>query len=210
MKKGAFICFTGMDGTGKTTLAKSLEESIKNSGISCKYIWGGWRGFESFLFSPIAKIIRNNRESKGGACMRGASIQNNLLFTYAAWLDYFLRIFPNLLISLYKYDLIILDRYIYDVAIGFSINTDREGKELLRRFFYIFPKPDITFLIDVPEEVAYTRKDDITSVEYLHEKRKMYKKIEGEFEMVILDGSKSLDDLKNSIQKEVFVKVKNE
>jgi len=28
------------------------------------------------------------------------------------------------------------------------------------------------------------------------------------YKMVILDGSKSLEDLKNSIQKEVFVKVK--
>lgn len=135
--------------------------------------------------------------------MRGASIQNNLLFTYAAWLDYFLRIFPNLLISLYKYDLIILDRYIYDVAIGFSINTDREGKGLLRRFFYIFPKPDITFLIDVPEEVAYARKEDIPSVEYLHEKRKMYKKIGQEFEMVILDGTNTIEKLNEKVEKEV-------
>lgn len=203
MKEALIVCFTGMDGTGKTTLAKSLEKSIKNSGISCKYIWCGWKGFESFLFSPIAKIIRNNRESKGGARMRGASIQNNLLFTYAAWLDYFLRIFPNLLVSLYKYDLIILDRYIYDVAIGFSINTDREGKELLRRFFYIFPKPDITFLIDVPEEVAYTRKDDIPSIEYIAKQRAMYLKLLEEYNIHVLDGTKSKEELLSVVKMEV-------
>jgi len=203
MKEALIVCFTGMDGTGKTTLAKSLKESMKNTGISCKYIWGGWRGFESFLFSPITKIIRNNRESKGGARMRGASIQNNLLFTYAAWLDYFLRIFPNLLVSLYKYDLIILDRYIYDVAIGFSINTQKEGEKLLRRFFNIFPKPDITFLIDVPEEVAYTRKDDIPSVEYLYQQKRIYSKLLKKEDAKVLDGLKDTEELLDIVFKDV-------
>jgi len=202
--RAILICFTGIDGTGKTTLAKSLEESLEDSGISSKYLWGGWRGFESFLFSQVAKFMRENREARWGAGMRSINIQNNFIFTYAAWIDYFLRVFPNLLKSLYKYDLVILDRYVYDVAIGFSINTKNDCEKLLRRFFYIFPKPDTTFLIDVPEEVAYTRKDDIPSVEYLHEKRKIYKKIGDEFEMIGLDGTKSLRELNEKIKKEVI------
>lgn len=135
--------------------------------------------------------------------MGSTNMQNNLLFNYAAWFDYFLRVFPNLLLSLYRYNLVILDRYIYDVVVGFSINTNKDGEGLLRRFFYIFPKPDIAFLIDVPEEVAYARKEDIPSVEYLHEKRKMYKKIEQEFEMVILDGTSTIEKLNEKVEKEV-------
>ena len=201
--KGIFICFTGTDGTGKTTLAKSLEESIKNSGSSCKYIWGGWRGFESFLFKPIVNIIRKKRNSEEKSVTMPRPMQNNFLFSYAAWFDYFLRVFPNLLISLYKYDLIILDRYVYDVAIGFSINTKKDGEKLLRRFFYIFPEPDITFLIDVPEEIAYSRKDDIPSVEYLYQQKRIYSKLLRKDDAKVLDGLKNKEELLDIVFKDV-------
>lgn len=203
MKKGLLICFTGTDGTGKTTLAKSLEKSIKNSGISCKYIWGGWRGFESFLFKPIANIIRKKRSSEEKSITMPMPIQNNFLFSYAAWFDYFLRVFPNLLISLCRYDLVILDRYVYDVAIGSSINTKKDSEKLLRRFFNIFPKPDITFLIDIPEEIAYTRKDDIPSVEYLYQQKRIYLKLLKKDDAKILDGIKNKEELLDIVFKDV-------
>ena len=89
-------------------------------------------------------------------------------------------------------------------------NSKDKVISMLNNLLRYSPEPDITFLIDVPEKIAYQRKDDTPSIEYLKERRKMYLDMGKAYKMVIFDGSKSLEDLKNLIQKEVFGKVKNE
>jgi thymidylate kinase len=205
MKKGIFICFTGIDGSGKTTLTKSLEESLNDSGLSCKYSWCGWRRFETPLFKPIATLVKKFSKNKRRMDDKPASppMHNSLLF-YAAWLDYVLRVFPSLLISLYKYDVVIVDRYIYDIVVGFSVNTGSNKKRKMNRIlksFSLFPKPNIVFFIDVPPELAYARKDDIPSVDYLSQQKTIYLELLKKYKnkTVILDGTKSKKELVNTI-----------
>lgn len=203
MKRGILICFTGIDGSGKTTLARHLEKHLKDLRKTCKYIWSGWRGFESFLFKPIASIIRRKTNS-GNKPISTYSLENNFLFDYIAWLDYSLRIFPTLSLAIRMYDLVILDRYVYDVAVNFSLNSKKNSKKLLKNFFRIFPEPDVTFLIDVPEEIAYKRKDDIPSFEYLSIQRKYYLKLlKDNTNVRVLDGNRSKEELMNIVIKEV-------
>ena len=201
MKRGIFVCFTGVDGSGKTTLARHLEKHLKDSKKSCKYIWCGWKGFESFLFKPIASIIRRN---SGNKPISTYSLENNFLFDYIAWLDYSLRVFPRLFLAIHMYNLVILDRYVYDVVVNFSLNSKKDSKKLLKNFFRIFPEPDVTFLIDVPEEIAYKRKDDIPSFEYLSIQRKYYLKLPKHHTNVrVLDGNRSKEELMYIVIKEV-------
>jgi len=203
MKRGIFVCFTGVDGSGKTTLARHLEKHLKDSGKSCKYIWGGWRGFQSFLFKPIVSIIRRKRNS-GNKPISTYSLEDNFLFDYIVWLDYSLRVFPSLFLAIRMYDLVVLDRYVYDVAVNFSLNSKKDSKKLLKNFFRIFPEPDVTFLIDVPEEIAYKRKDDIPSFEYLSIQRKYYLKLLKDHTNVkVLDGNRSKEELMYIVIKEV-------
>ena len=77
-------------------------------------------------------------------------------------------------------------------------------RRLLKKCFRIAPKPDIAFLIDLPEEIAYQRKNDTPSIGYLKERREIYLNIGNEYEMMILDGTKSLEELKIEIEKVVF------
>jgi dTMP kinase len=174
------ICFTGIDGSGKTTLSKELVELLNEKGKR--------RAIEnhSFLSSVYQRI---------------------LLF------DYVLQIFFKVKLPLmFSRRNIVCDRYMYDTVIT-DISIDMKYSKnrisnLLNRLLHFFPKPDIAFLIDVPEEIAYQRKDDTLAIEYLKERRDIYLDIGKEYDMIILDGSKSLEELKNSIQKEVFEMVK--
>jgi dTMP kinase len=68
----------------------------------------------------------------------------------------------------------------------------------------LLPKPDLVFLVNLPEEVAYQRKDDIPSVDYLKKKRAVYLRMEKKYKMTIIDGSKELADLKNVILPEAM------
>ena len=59
MKKSYIFCFIGMDGSGKTTLIKTIENRLKAHDLHYYYIWAGWRGFESYFFKPF--VIKYKR-----------------------------------------------------------------------------------------------------------------------------------------------------
>ena len=61
------------------------------------------------------------------------------------------------------------------------------------------PEPNLVFLADVPEEIAYQRKDDVPSIEYLKERRQRYLRIQKEYDMVRLDGCKSIAELEGTV-----------
>jgi dTMP kinase len=75
---------------------------------------------------------------------------------------------------------------------------------MLKNLLHLFPKPDLIFLVDVPEEIAYQRKDDVPSMDYLKVRRNSYLDIGEGYDMRLLDGCKDLTELKERVQKEVF------
>ena len=122
-------------------------------------------------------------------------------------LDYTLQIFLKIKVPLIFGKNIICDRYIYDTIVDFKVDLhyhDTKIRNILSNLFYLMPKPDVIFLIDVPEEIAFQRKDDTASIQYLRERRNIYLNIGREYGMVILDGTKRLNDLDDMIQKEVL------
>ena len=215
--KSFLICFTGIDGSGKTTLAKYLVETMTQNGIKCKYVYGR---LEPFILKPF--IILGGKIFLRGADMfedyaqyssvkNRAIKQHSFLFSFYRRIllfDYLLQILFRVRIPFMLGKTIVCDRYVYDTIItDLSVDTNYSKSEitdLIKRFFYITPKPDLAFLIDLPEEVAFQRKDDTPSMEYLRERRNIYLNIGREYGMIILDGSKELDELEGLIRKEVF------
>ena len=215
MKRGIFVCFTGIDGSGKTTLSKSLVEEMKRNGIECRYVYNR---FNPFLLKPFMMVAR-------AIFLRGKDMfedytedsdakkrlfKNRLLsMIYQSFLlfDYSFQIFLKVKIPLMLGRNIICDRYIYDTVctdLAVDLNySEKKTMDILRKCLYLFPKPDMTFLIDVPEEIAYKRKDDVPSVDYLKERRKIYLDVGKEEGMVILDGSIPLNNLKSILEDRV-------
>lgn len=216
MRRGNLICFIGIDGAGKTTHAKALAEIMKKNGVECKYVWCR---FEPFLIAPfitVARVLFLRKKDMFKNYGEYSIAKKNLLkngflsklYQYLILSDYFLQVFLKVKIPLRFGKNIICDRYIHDtiitdlaVYLGYS---DEKIKKVLGRCLYFFPKPDLSFLIDVPEEIAFQRKDDTPSIEYLRERRNIYLNIGKEYEMVILDGSKKLEELQCEIERKVF------
>lgn len=215
--KSSLICFTGIDGSGKTTLAKYLVETMTQNGIKCKYVYGR---LEPFILKPFimlgGKMFLRGADmfedyAKYSVVKNRAIKQHSFLFSFYRRIllfDYLLQILFRVRIPFMRGKIIICDRYVYDTIItDLSVDTNYSKSEitdLIKRFFYITPKPDLAFLIDLPEEVAFQRKDDTPSMEYLRERRNIYLNIGREYGMIILDGSKELDELEGLIRKEVF------
>jgi thymidylate kinase len=187
----------GIDGSGKTTVALSLRESLNNAGISCKYLWCGWRGFESWLFKPFAaqtKYAMTRRGNEEGIASAHAEIP---FFDFLTWFDYFIRVCPALIAGLLKNTIVIADRYVYDVI----LELHSEGSKSHRFVVWLlklFPEPTIVFYIKVPPELAFSRKDDIPSLEFLYERDEEKQALLKELsvgQVVTLDGTRSIQEL---------------
>lgn len=218
--KKVLICFTGMDGTGKTTLSKELVELLNKKGIKCKYVYAK---LDSFVLKPFIlfgewmflqgkdafKNYSEYSDIKRKAIKRHFFLSS--FYLRILLFDYSLQLFFKVKLPLIFGKSIVCDRYIYDTAItNLSVDMNYSKDEtisLINNLLRFFPEPNITFLIDVPEEIAYQRKNDTPSIIYLKERRKMYLDVGKEYGMVILDGSKNLDELKNMVQKRAFEEV---
>ena len=219
--KGLLICFTGMDGTGKTTLSKELVELLNRKGVKCKYVYGrlNIRMLKPFVligdwiflrgknaFKDYSQYSNTKRRAIKKHSFLARVYQQILLF------DYILQVFFKVKLPLMRGKNIICDRYLYDtvitdLSVDMNYSKDRVTN-LLNKLLHLFPEPGITFLIDVPEQIAYQRKNDTPSIDYLRERRGVYLDVGKKYGMIILDGSKSLEELKGLIQKRVFEGVK--
>jgi dTMP kinase len=208
--KSLFICFIGIDGSGKTTLAKRLTSILESRGIQVKYVWGAHDLIILRPFIAVFNLLLGHRKvnlknyGKYHKSVKSLLQSGFLASTYKSsiLLEYFLEIFFKIRMPLRLGKNIVSDRYVYDTIVNLAVNLGYSPEDfllMLRKFMPIFPKPDLTFLVDVPEEIAYQRKKDIPSLDYLKYRRKLYSVIENEYELPRLDGTASLGEQKHLI-----------
>jgi dTMP kinase len=206
-KRGIFVCFIGIDGSGKTTLAKLLVAALQKEGVESRYVYNGITPFISRPFTLLAQalFLRDKdfyRDYRDYSQKKRRLLQTPILsqgYQYLILLDHFLQSMLKIRLPLLRGRNIICDRYIYDTWIthlAVDMNYSREKLTLmLKRSLSLLPQPDLVFLVDVPEEIACQRKQDIPSLDYLRERRRVYLEVAQEQEMSILDGCQSLDEL---------------
>jgi len=215
MKQGILICFSGIDGSGKTTLIKELIKDLKAKGIQVEYRWGK---FESSLLRLLIliknKLLLHESDLKENY-ERSLKLKNNLfssnpismLYEYFVLVNYTFQVIFKIVIPLKMGKNIVCDRYVYDTIVDLALDLrypDGKIKHRLNQLFRLLPKPDVLFFIDVPEEVAFRRKNDIPSIEFLRNKKEVYSKILKITKMdknivSVINGTNSVHNLKKEV-----------
>ena len=75
----------------------------------------------------------------------------------------------------------------------------RAATWLLGLYGWLLPRPDVIFMSDVPAEVALDRKDDIPSLEYAQELRRMYLFAARQEGAIVLDGTRPPKELVHDV-----------
>lgn len=202
------ICLTGADGSGKTTLARSVSDYLQARGHKVRYVHGILiKQFLLDIVKPIAQRIfmRGTDERANYAHYSGvkaaASRRHPILSAMYGgiwYLDYWIEALRRVTLPVFRGELVVADRYIYDLLLNISLATARPVDKLswlLNIFFLCNPKPDIVFLVDTPEEVALARKSDIHSIDYLRERRSEYLRMADRFGFQVLDGQAAPEQL---------------
>ncbi|MFA4640543.1 adenylyl-sulfate kinase [Pyrococcus kukulkanii] len=216
--KPVLITFSGIDGSGKTTLAKRVSSTLSQRGYRVKLMYGRHL---PLILKPIINIGKRIFMKNVDFFEKYVTYRQKKLdilsthsflgevYKYLLIFDYFIQMgFKVFSIAWSRPDFVIFDRYYYDtvildLALDFGYSPSRII-EIIGIFTKIFGTPDYAFLVDVPEEVAYKRKDDVPSIYYLKERRKLYKLTAKRIGWTTLDGEENLETLTTSVIRTVL------
>lgn len=209
----ALIYICGIDGAGKTTQINMIKKHLDLAGLKHKYVWLRWASFISYPFLAICRILgytrwkvnpRNRAKYVEHYFYKNKAISSiwKILFT----LDLAFKSFFKVKIPLKRGCVILSDRYVIDAIVDLMIET-RDFmiyKNLIGKLlFSLIPNQSIKMLIDLDEQNAFFRKNDIPNIKYLEKRRNLYLHLANYLKMPIINGRSSQKD----VNAEIFRKV---
>lgn len=206
MTEASLICLSGIDGSGKTAQLERLQQTLSDPDRSVKYIWCGLKPHVS---RPCFRLGEYLFYSDDDCEAEEYSTKTTLLDNWKLKQIYRSVLVPDYLIytsvmmryCLQRYDIVLSDRYIHDAAIDLSILLGDEDSLISRYDTYksFVPTPETIVLLDVSEETAFGRKDDIPSREYLSKRRQMYGTLSEEYGFKQVDGEQSIEAVSDKL-----------
>jgi len=197
MAKSLFIVFDGLDGSGKGEMIKKLKKYLVGKGLKVlvtKEPTGGYYGKE------IREILKKEKDPKMGAekCLElfVADRKEHLIDEIEPFLE--------------EEGIVICDRYYYStIAFQHTQGIDME-KVVFQNMS--FKTPDITFILDLPAEIALERidkrgdgKEKFEQLSFMKKLRENFLKLKEHLDdpLVVIDASKSKEKVFLQIKKEV-------
>ena len=190
-KRGFFIVFEGIDGSGKSTHIKLLEKKLKQKGFQVCLT-------KEYTDNPVGKLI----ESYAVGGERSLSPETEALLFAADRREHTDEI--NRILDQNK--TVISDRYIhsslaYQGALGLSLEWIRS----LNRFAL---KPDLVLFLDINPESSLKRLQEreqtvFEEAHYLKLVREIYLKFVEEGSIIRIDADKSIDEIHHEIMSHI-------
>jgi len=205
MRTRSFLtCFTGVDGSGKTTHAKSLIKSLNEMGYSCKYVWGASRPILSYAFFIFTRLLGYWKKTRKNAytdpleyAPRNIAEKLGMVYRFFLFLDFQIKTSLKIRLPLILRKPVVCDRYFYDLLMELQL-SNVSSERFTTILSKTLPQPVITFLLDVPETLANQRRG--LSCEELGAKRRVFLQIGKFFGFVIVDSSKDFSSNQKRIR----------
>ena len=214
------VSFSGMDGSGKTTHARSLQKCFNACGIRNVYVWSRVGSSNTLKLlsrfkrllplegkdksrQSIAYAIRNNHRSRKTSLLRLVYV--TILLTEMT-LQYFLRVKLPLL----RNKVVICDRYVFDTIAevycrSYSSPKDIDKKLPTKILRALTPRSDIAYLLEIPYDVACKEKEDNRmDCGQISRQIALYHEMAGSFRLDIMDARTDFRDLSTRVSYEVL------
>jgi len=193
----------GPDGVGKSTLTTHIKSELIDV---LKLDFDKSKSFHirPKLFPTITQIfkskgISDEKPTRSYKVWQSSSFFISFCRLFFFWIDYVLGYIIKILPELSNYNVVVLDRYYYDILIDPLRYKIKLPYRILKIFYLLLPKPEVVFFLNAPPEIIHQRKQELTipQIERLLEK---YKNLTSEFNNVcIIDATSSPEVISKEI-----------
>jgi len=208
-KEKLLICFTGVDGSGKTTHAKYLLRFLRKKGYSSRYVWAASRPVFLYPFLVVTRILGYWKTLKEDMWMdplesAAPTIRRKFgaLYRFLLFVDFELTTFLKVQLPLLFERVVICDRYVYDLIIDLAL-TNLLSTRFAKLMLQVTPTPKRIFLtyaaphIVVPRRSSFNKRDVCIKMD-------AYKKLARILDFDIVDTSTRFETNQNHIRREVL------
>jgi len=190
---GAWVAFLGADGSGKSTVIKSVQEQL--APVFRKTAYYHLRPYFLSLKSHDIAVVTNPHASEKRGLI--ASIAKLILF----WLDYTSGYFADIRWRKVYSTFVLFDRYYHDLLV--DTKRYRYGAPLwiAEIIAKLIPMPDILILLDAPPDVLQARKQEVSYEESSRQQKEYLKIMRSIKNAAIVDGSQPSEDVVRNVNK---------
>lgn len=216
MQRGKLITTTGIDGAGKSTLAKNVRDELLERGHDAVYAYGRFLPLVSY---PVMELGRrtvlsgsdmeedyNQHQSNKEDLFETSLLRRG--YETLVMADYAPQLFARVIRPLYQHDYVVCDRYFYDTLLtdlsGDVITDPQDAIDRYQLYEKIIPAPDFEFYVQIPPEVSMERKDDIPDIGYVRDRKEFYDAFAEANEMNIVDGTKSQSEVCETVLESIL------
>lgn len=165
--KGYLVCFVGVDGTGKTALAKKFVANMIKNKVPVKYVW--FR-FPYFFTLPLLLIARTLNLTKYTRKAGYRIVEHNFvsqplrtLYPFVLFLDALLYYFYKVSVRTRAGFVVVCDRWVPDIIIDASIDTSNlklEHNWIGKLYELLSLKTTLEVVVDASDTVLRKRRPE--------------------------------------------------
>ena len=214
------IALSGIDGSGKSSQAELLRETLERLGFEAAVEWSpfGQNAWLDHLAVPVKKLLRRTRryaaaepretglERTAGTALRERNATVNYVWSAVVTFANGLAQLRTIVRHSRHGRVVIYDRYALDSAVQLRFRYGTNGKFSLQRWLIglLAPKPVASFYLDIPAETSIARKDDRWTLADLEAQTQLYREEVSRNDALRLDGLRPRDELAAEIGEVVW------
>lgn len=201
------VCFSGIDGSGKSSQAYELARYLRTLGFKAEVVWGRWPAFSSYLVLGVGKLLGFHKKTKEPSgyvrVIPHYHAQGPLAKMYILSMLFDIHLwYIRAKIMNFRSNIIIFDRFILDILTDLAYETGehfvKEFGGLAKIYIASAKKLDLSIIFDLDPQLAYKRKVDV-SLSELQIKRELFNLIALKSGAHLIDASQRADQIADQI-----------